>query len=118
MLKRHIEIKDGTSTIEFSAYQKDKKETSWIKINLDKLNNLIGTDYKRKYVLPYEVIINLDIGEDFFKDSTKLLNEEMNIINTIAEEIEKTKTRIVTTQHYQTSDITNSWRPGGTTYNV
>ena len=118
MLKRHIEIKDGTSTIEFSAYQKDKKEASWIKINLDKLNNLIGTDYKRKYVLPYEVIINLDIGEDFFKDSTKLLNEEMNIINTIAEEIEKTKTRIVTTQHYQTSDITNSWRPGGTTYNV
>jgi hypothetical protein len=118
MLKRHIEIKDGTSTIEFSAYQKDKKETSWIKINLDKLNNLIGTDYKRKYVLPYEVIINLDIGEEFFKDSTKLLNEEMNIINTIAEEIEKTKTRIVTTQHYQTSDITNSWRPGGTTYNV
>ena len=118
MLKRHIEIKDGTSTIEFSAYQKDKKESSWIKINLDKLNNLIGTDYKRKYVLPYEVIINLDIGEEFFKDSTKLLNEEMNIINTIAEEIEKTKTRIVTTQHYQTSDITNSWRPGGTTYNV
>ena len=118
MLKRHIEIKDGTSTIEFSAYQKDKKEASWIKINLDKLNNLIGTDYKRKYILPYEVIINLDIGEDFFKDSTKLLNEEMNIINTIAEEIEKTKTRIVTTQHYQTSDITNSWRPGGTTYNV
>ena len=118
MLKRHIEIQEGKSTIEFSAYQKDKKETSWIKINLDKLNNLIGTDYKRKYVLPYEVIINLDIGEEFFKDSTKLLNEEMNIINTIAEEIEKTKTRIVTTQHYQTSDITNSWRPGGTTYNV
>lgn len=118
MLKRHIEIKDGTSTIEFSAYQKDKKETSWIKINLDKLNNMLGTDYKRKYVLPYEVIINLDIGEEFFKDSTKLLNEEMNIINTIAEEVEKTKTRIVTTQHYQTSDITNSWRPGGSTYNV
>lgn len=118
MLKRHIEIKDGTSTIEFSAYQKDKREKDWIKINLDKLNNMLGTDYKRKYVLPYEVIINLDIGEEFFKDSTKLLNEEMNIINTIAEEVEKTKTRIVTTQHYQTSDITNSWRPGGSTYNV
>lgn len=118
MLKRHIEIKEGTSTIEFSAYQKDKKETSWIKINLDKLNNMLGTDYKRKYVLPYEVIVNLDIGEEFFKDSTKLLNEEMNIINTIAEEVEKTKTRIVTTQHYQTTDITNSWRPGGSTYNV
>lgn len=118
MLKRHIEIEDGTSTIEFSAFQKDKKEASWIKINLDKLNNLIGTDYKRKYVLPYEVIINLDIGEDFFKDSVKLLNEEMNIINTIAEEIEKTKTRIVTSQHYQTTDITNSWRPSSTNFNV
>lgn len=118
MLKRHIEIEDGTSTIEFSAYQKDKRNDDWIKINLDKLNNILGTDYKRKYILPYEVIINLDIGEDFFKDSVKLLNEEMNIINTLADEVEKTKTRIVTSQHYQTTDITNSWRPSSTNFNV
>jgi hypothetical protein len=69
-------------------------------------------------VLPYEVIINLDIGEEFFKDSTKLLNEEMNVINTIAEEIEKTKTRIVTTQHYQSGDIVGSWNPSSNMYDV
>jgi hypothetical protein len=42
----------------------------------------------------------------------------MNIIDTIASEVEKTKTRIVTTEHYQTTDISNSWRPGSTAYNI
>jgi hypothetical protein len=36
----------------------------------------------------------------------------------MAEEIEKTKTRIATSQHFQTGDITNSWQPRGTTYEV
>ena len=68
--------------------------------------------------MPYEVLINIDIGEDFFKDSGKLLNEEMIVLNTMAEEIEKTKTRIVTTQHYQTGDIVGSWKPTSNMYEV
>ena len=42
----------------------------------------------------------------------------MVVINTIADEIEKTKTRIVTSQHYQSGDITTSWTPRSTHYNV
>jgi hypothetical protein len=42
----------------------------------------------------------------------------MVVINTIADEIEKTKTRIVTTEHYQSSDIVSNWKPSDTNYNV
>ena len=42
----------------------------------------------------------------------------MILINTIAEEIEKTKTRIATSEHYQTGDIASTWQPRGTTYDV
>ena len=42
----------------------------------------------------------------------------MAVINTIADEIEKTKTRIVTTEHYQSSDIVSNWKPSDTNYNV
>lgn len=118
-LKRHIVINgDGTSTITFTAYQKEKKAHEWVEISLEKLNRITGSDYKRIYNLPYEPIINIDTGQDFFKDSEKFINEEMIIFNTLAEEIEKTKTRIVTTQHYQSGDIASNWRPSTNMYDV
>ena len=36
----------------------------------------------------------------------------------MADEVEKTKTRIVTTQHYQSGDIVTNWTPGNTHYKV
>ena len=118
MLERNIEITKEGSVIKFQAYEKAKKTEEWIKMPINKFNKIANTEYLNAYNLPYQVIINIDIGEDFFKDSKRLLNEEMNIIDTIASEIEKTKTRIVTTEHYQTTDISNSWRPGSTAYNI
>ena len=78
----------------------------------------MNTDYKRIYELPYEVLINIDIGQDFFKDSIKFLNEEMDIFNTLSQEREKTKTRIATTQHYQSGDVYSQWQPMANTYDV
>lgn len=118
MLKRHIEIDNGTSTIQFEAFERTKNAKEWTKIPLARFNKLTGSEYLPIYNLGYEVLINLDIGENFFKDSEKLLNEEMLIVNTIAEEIEKTKTRIVTTEHYQTTTNPSRFVPGDTTYNV
>lgn len=109
-LKREIEINEGTSIVKFKAFRiKDNKD--YIPITLDEFNSKFDTDYIPIYNLPYEVLINIDIGQDFFKDSENLLNEEMEIFNTIIEEVEKTKTRIATTQHYQTTDITMNWKP-------
>lgn len=109
-LKREIEINEGTSIVKFKAFRiKDNKD--YIPISLDEFNSKFDTDYIPIYNLPYEVLINIDIGQDFFKDSENLLNEEMEIFNTINEEVEKTKTRIATTQHYQTTDITMNWKP-------
>lgn len=118
MLKRHIEIEEGSSTIEFEAFEKTKNAKEWTRIQLGRFNNLTGNEYLPVYNLPYEVLVNIDIGENFFKDSEKLLNEEMIIVNTIAEEIEKTKTKIVTTEHYQTTTNPLKFVPGDTTYNV
>ena len=117
-LHRHIYINgDGTSTIEFKAYIVDKDKKSR-EISIEKFNSIFETDFEKIENKPYEVLINIDIGQDFFKDSKKLLNEEMVVINTIAEEIEKTKTRIASSEHYQTGDITTSWQPRSTTYEV
>lgn len=117
-LRRKITIVgDGTSIIEYRAFIEDKKD-DYREIRLDQFNSIFGTEYEPIENKPYEVLINLDIGQDFFKDSQKLLNEEMIVINTIADEIEKTKTRIITSQHYQSGDITNSWQPRGTHYQV
>jgi hypothetical protein len=118
MLKRHIEIEDGTSTIEFEAFEKTKNAKDWTRIQLARFNKLTGNEYLPVYNLQYEVFVNIDIGENFFKDSEKLLNEEMLIVNTIAEEIEKTKTKIATTEHYQTTSNPLKFVPGDTTYNV
>ncbi len=118
-LKRHIELKDdGTSVITFTAYQKEKKAYEWTEITLGKFNAITGNDYKKIYNLPYQPIVNIDTGQDFFKDSEKFINEEMSIFNIFAEELEKTKTRIVTTQHYQSGDLASSWRPSSNMYDV
>ena len=108
-LRREIEINEGTSIVKFKVYQ--VKDKDYIPIALDDFNRKFDTDYLPIYNLPYEVLINIDTGQDFFKDSENLLNEEMEIFNTIVEEVEKTKTRIATTQHYQTTDITMNWKP-------
>lgn len=117
-LIRDIKINEGTSIVKYSALEKGKKDKDMVEMPLEKFNKIMGTDYKRVYNLPYEVLVNVDIGQDFFKDSEKLLNEEMVIFNTIADEIEKTKTRIVTTQHYQSGDIVSKWVPTSNMYDI
>ena len=107
---------DGTSIIKFNAFYNDNGKL--VETTLDKFNSIFDTEYEPIENKSYEVLVNIDTGQDFFKDSRKLLNEEMVLINTMAEEIEKTKTRIATSQHFQTGDITNSWQPRGTTYEV
>lgn len=116
-LERKITITgDGTSIIEFKAFVEEKERKR--EITIERFNEIFGTEYERVENKPYEVLINIDLGQDFFKDSVKLLNEEMNVINTMAEEIEKTKTRIAASQHYMTGDIATNWQPRGTTYDV
>ena len=117
-LKRHIEMKDGNTELEFTAYFRDKNRGEWQEMSLSKFNEINGTDYERVYELPYEVLINIDIGQDFFKDSIKFLNEEMEVYNTLCEEVQKTKTRIATTQHYQSGDIYSQWQPSANIYDV
>ena len=115
-LRRHVIINgDGSSTIEYNAFVKDD---DYRKIPLSTFNRIFKTEYEPIENKPYEVLINIDTGQDFFKDSKKLLNEEMNIVNTIAEEVEKTKTRIATTQHFQSGDILTNWQPRSTNYQV
>ena len=108
-------VGNGTSIIEFSAYLDDKGKLR--EIPLSKFNEMFDTEYEPIENKPYEVLVNIDTGQDFFKDSRKLLNEEMALLNTIAEEVEKTKTRIVTSEHYATGDLAVNWQPKGTTYN-
>ena len=118
-LNRHLEQKDdGTSVITFTAYEKVKNKNEWIKIELSKFNKITDSNLKALYNLPYHPLINIDIGQDFFKDSEKFLHEEMIIFNTLCEEIDKTKTRIVTSQHYQTGDIGSNWQPRSNMYEV
>ena len=115
-LHRHIKLEDGKSYIELQAYKIDSygKQKP---ITISEYNRRMGTKYLDKYILPYEVLVNIDAGQDFFKDSKKLIVEEMNILNVIADEIEKTRTRIAATQHYQTGNIITKWQPN-TYFNV
>lgn len=117
-LRRDIKIDNGKSYLKFTAFKKTKDSKEAEQISLTEFNKATGSDFIDKYVLDYEVIVNIDLGQNFFKDSEKLLNEEMILINTMADEVEKTKTRIVTTEHYQTSDIVTNWTPGDLSYNV
>ena len=117
-LVRHIEIDNGTTLMQIQAFRKDKKSSKYYPVELSIFNNLFGTDYKAIYELPYEIIVNIDIGQDFFKDSIKFLNEEVEIYNTLCEEVQKTKTRIATSQHYQSGDIYTQWQPSANMYDV
>lgn len=117
-LHREITINKGTSILKFTAYLIDEKYKDKREIPLSRFNEIFGTEYEPIENKPYEVVINIDTGEEFFRDSKKLLNEEVALINTIAEEIEKTKTKIATSEHYQSGDIATSWQPRGTTYDV
>lgn len=109
-LHRMIKMDNGKSYINFQAYIIDKynKQTP---IPITKFNAVMGTDYLDNYILPYEVLINIDCGQEFFKDSKKLLREEMDILDTLSSEIEKTKTKVATTQHFQTGNIVTNWQP-------
>ena len=115
-LHRHFEIDNGTTYLDLEAY-KIEDNNKEVLVSLAEYNRANGTDYIEHYILPYEYVINIDIGEDFFKDSRKLLQEEMKVINTLSDEIEKTKTKIATTQHFQTGNIITKWTPR-TNYNV
>ena len=117
-LKRHIEIENGNTELTFTAYRKEKNRNEWQEMSLNSFNEINKTEYERVYELPYEVLINIDIGQDFFKDSIKFLNEEMEVYNTLCEEVQKTKTRIATTQHYQSGDMFNQWQPSSNIYDV
>ena len=117
-LKRHIEMKNGNTEIVFTAYKREKQRGEWQEMSLQAFNEINDTEYKRVYELPYEVLINIDTGQDFFKDSIKFLNEEMEVYNTLCEEVQKTKTRIATTQHFQSGDIYNQWQPSANIYDV
>ena len=111
-------MKDGNTELTFTAYVKEKDRGEWQEMSLSKFNEINNTEYEKVYELPYEVLINIDIGQDFFKDSIKFLNEEMEVYNTLCEEVEKTKTRIATTQHFQSGDIYDKWQPASNIYDV
>ena len=116
-LHRKIKMENGITYMTFVPYKIDGKD-KLIPIDMATFNLRTGNDYLSKYILPYEVLINVDIGQDFFRDSKKFINEEMRIFNTFADEIEKTKTRIVTSQHYQSGDIVTNWTPASNHYKV
>lgn len=116
-LIRDITMENGVTYMNMYSYSVNKRNEK-LPVSIEMFNQRTGSDYIDKYILPYEVLINVDLGQDFFKDSEKLLNEEMLVINTIADEVEKTKTRIVTSQHYQTGDIVTNWQPSTTHYDV
>ena len=115
-LHREILIDKGTTYMSMKAFKIDGSKLVPIDINV--FNKYTGNDYLPKYILPYEILINVDVGQDFFKDSKKFINEEMTIFNTLADEIEKTKTKIATTQHFQSGDIVTNWVPGSTHYKI
>lgn len=118
-LQRHIEMEDGNTTLIFKAFKREKqKSAEWQEMSLREFNEINKTEYEKVYELPYEVLINIDTGQDFFKDSEKFLQEEMQVYNVLCDEVEKTRTRIATTQHYQSGDIYNQWQPKGNTYDI
>ena len=115
-LHREILIDNGTTYMNMKAFKIDGNKL--VPIDINTFNKYTSNDYLPKYVLPYEILINIDVGQDFFKDSKKFINEEMEIFNTFADEIEKTKTKIATTQHFQSGDIVTNWQPASNHYKV
>ena len=61
-LHRHIKLEDGKSYIELKAYKIDHYNKQ-IPITLQNTIKRMGTEYLDKYILPYEVIINIDSGQ-------------------------------------------------------
>lgn len=115
-LHREILLDNGITYMNMKAFKIDGSKL--VPIDIKTFNKYTSNDYLSKYVLPYEILINIDIGQDFFKDSKKFINEEMEIFNTFADEIEKTKTKIATTQHFQSGDIVTNWQPASNHYKV
>ena len=110
-LDKIIDIDNGKTKMKLEAYEINKKGEP-MPISLQLFNVKTGSDYDKDiYDLKYEILINIDTGREFFKDSKKLLIEEVKILNVLADEIEKTRTRIATSQHFQTGDIVTSWKP-------
>ena len=109
-LHRIIKIEDGKTYLKLKAYETDKYGKQY-EITIAKYNQLMGTEFKTQYILDYEVLINIDCGQDFFKDSKQCLIECMRIMDILNDELEKTRTRIATTQHYQTGNIVTKWVP-------
>lgn len=116
-LHRNIKLENGYTYMTMTPYKIDIRG-KLIPIDLNTFNYKTGNEYIAKYILDYENLINIDIGENFFKDSKKFLNEEMHIFNTFSEEIEKTKTKIATSQHFQSGDIVTNWQPANNHYKV
>lgn len=115
-LHREILIDNGITYMNMKAFKIDGSKL--VPIDINTFNKYTGNDYIPKYILPYEILINIDVGQEFFKDSKKFINEEMEIFNTFADEIEKTKTKIATTQHFQSGDIVTNWQPASNHYKV
>ena len=109
-LHRIIKMENGKTYLKFKAYEKDKNGKD-VEITLTRYNSLMDTDYKPQYILGYEVLINIDCGQDFFRDSKRLLLECTRIMDILNDELEKTRTRIATSQHYQTGNIVTQWQP-------
>lgn len=115
LLKRKIKISNNQSYIQFTPCKLENNKEDIITI--EQFNSIFGTHYPPKDFLNYQVLINIDVGEDFFKDSRNLLVEEMEIMNTFFDEIRKTKTKVATTQHFQGNNLTANWVPT-TNYNI
>lgn len=116
ILHRIIKMEDGKTYLTFKAFERDSNNRE-TEISIEKYNRLMGTEFKTNYILGYEVLINIDCGQDFFRDSKRLLIECTRIIDILNDELEKTRTRIATTQHYQSGNIVTEWKPM-TNYNV
>ena len=109
-LHRIIKIEDGKTYLTLKAYEVDEYGKQR-EMSIAKYNSKMGTEFKSQYILGYEVLINIDCGQDFFRDSRKLLLECMRIMDILNDELEKTRTRIATTQHYQTGNMVTKWQP-------
>lgn len=119
ILERRFKIENGKTYIKFVAYQKSKNGNGeLIPITIPAFNARNNTEFEENYIYNYEAIINIDNGQEFFANSKKLLYKEMEIINTMFDEIDKTRTRIVSSQHFQSGDIVANWKPATTNFDI
>lgn len=88
LLKRKVTILNGQSKVDFEVTKEVQGKEE--KVSIDLFNAIFGTDYKPSYLLDYEVLINIDLGQDFFENSKYLISSEIKILNIFSEEYEKT----------------------------